>query len=120
MFRRRARPTPTAAFPSQRGQSKSQRNPAQSGTWMTDYNLIKDFDVSDADIDAALSATFGGGDMSAVMDRAQLPAISANFDPNQILKAKIIALTENEAILDVGLKSEGLVPLNEWDDPSSI
>jgi small subunit ribosomal protein S1 len=38
----------------------------------------------------------------------------------QILKGTIVELTKDFVIVDVGLKSEGLVPLNEFSDPKEL
>lgn len=38
----------------------------------------------------------------------------------QILKGKIIAIHPKDVLIDVGYKSEGLVPLSEFSDPESI
>jgi small subunit ribosomal protein S1 len=86
---------------------------------MTDLNLIREIDVSDAEIDAHLQAAFGDPSGTRAMDTAILPTMF-KFDPNRILKAKVVSIAGNEVILDVGLKSEGIVSLDEWDDPSSV
>lgn len=38
----------------------------------------------------------------------------------QILKGRIVEITKDFVVVDVGLKSEGLVPISEFDDPSSL
>jgi small subunit ribosomal protein S1 len=40
-----------------------------------------------------------------------------NIEEGEIVKAKILRLTENAAILDLGFKSEGSVPLDEFRSP---
>ena len=37
--------------------------------------------------------------------------------PGSILKGKIVEITKDHVVVDVGLKSEGLVPINEFSDP---
>jgi len=38
----------------------------------------------------------------------------------QILKGRIVEITKDFVVVDVGLKSEGLVPISEFEDPSSL
>ncbi len=40
--------------------------------------------------------------------------------PGSILKGRIVEITKDHVVVDVGLKSEGLVPINEFSDPSEI
>ena len=42
------------------------------------------------------------------------------FQPNTILKGRVVRIEGDNAVVDVGLKSEGIVPLSEWSDPSSL
>ncbi|HWL94687.1 MAG TPA: 30S ribosomal protein S1 [Phycisphaerae bacterium] len=55
----------------------------------------------------------------AVLDR-KLDKSAAEYKADTILKGRVIGTSGNEVIVDVGLKSEGYVPLSEWDDPSDI
>src|SRR5512135_974463 len=87
---------------------------------MVDRNLIKDFDISDADIDAQLAEAFGEAAGPAAIERAISPQTGVDLDFNTIVKARIVAITGNEVVLDVGLKSEGVVGLDEWDDSSQV
>ena len=38
----------------------------------------------------------------------------------EIVKGKVIAIRRREAIVDIGYKSEGILPLDEFNDPSTI
>jgi small subunit ribosomal protein S1 len=85
---------------------------------MVDYNLISDLDVDESKIDAAIAEAFGGSNAEQISE-----AIADTVGPlqsNQILRGKVINVTGNEAVIDVGLKGEGILPLNEWDDPSGV
>jgi small subunit ribosomal protein S1 len=42
------------------------------------------------------------------------------FSVNKIMKARVISVAGNEVILDVGLKSEGIIDTHEWEDPAQI
>jgi small subunit ribosomal protein S1 len=87
---------------------------------MVDPQLFKDIEVTDEDINAQFQAAFGATTGREVLEQAIAPTGKPAVDFNTILKARIVALGSNEAILDVGLKSEGIVNLDEWDDRSKI
>lgn len=40
--------------------------------------------------------------------------------PGTVLKGRIVEITKDHVVVDVGLKSEGLVPMEEFSDPSQI
>lgn len=42
------------------------------------------------------------------------------FIPGSILKGRIVEITKDHVVIDVGLKSEGLVPISEFSDPADI
>lgn len=44
----------------------------------------------------------------------------ATMTIGQILKGHIVEITKDFVVVDVGLKSEGLVPISEFEDPSSL
>ena len=44
----------------------------------------------------------------------------ALMSSGQILKGRVVEITKDFVVVDVGLKSEGLVPINEFDEPSEI
>lgn len=45
---------------------------------------------------------------------------SAKMSPGLVLKGRIVGLTKDHVVIDVGLKSEGLVPIQEFTDLSLI
>ena len=71
---------------------------------MVDRNLLREFDVSDDEM--------GEFDLSPddIFPEGQ------NFDLNKIVPGKVIEIVGDQVIVDVGYKSEGLVPLNEWEE----
>jgi small subunit ribosomal protein S1 len=44
----------------------------------------------------------------------------SSMHAGQILKGRIVELTKDFIVVDVGLKSEGLVPISEFSDPSEL
>lgn len=45
---------------------------------------------------------------------------SSVMTPGSILKGRIVEITKDHVVVDVGLKSEGLVPIEEFSDPSQV
>ncbi|MBL9163181.1 MAG: 30S ribosomal protein S1 [Planctomycetaceae bacterium] len=73
---------------------------------MVNRNLIREFDVSEEDwIDAI-------GEL-APDDVSWLG--SQDVDVNQIVEGKIIRIDDEFVLVDVGYKSEGMIPRNEWE-----
>src|SRR5579863_7632187 len=44
----------------------------------------------------------------------------ALMSSGQILKGRIVEITKDFVVVDVGLKSEGLVPINEFAEPNEL
>jgi len=82
---------------------------------MVDHILIKDLDVSEEEMLEHFGGDFDASSASNVLDATEL-----DLSDNNIIKAKIISRTGNDVVLDVGLKSEGVVDTSEWSDASEI
>ena len=82
---------------------------------MVDYNLIADIglntDEADALILAALGADVAEGNMdSLISDDLQ------QYTPGNMLTGRFVGKAGDDAVIDVGLKSEGLVHKSEFDN----
>ena len=86
---------------------------------MVDLNLIREISISDLDIDKQIADALGETSMDEASGTTTTATTEEN-DGNQLLKARVINIVGNDVVLDVGLKSEGIVPLNEWDDQSLV
>ncbi len=78
---------------------------------MVDRNLLREFDVSDDDMGAVMIGADG-----TVSDLEHLFAEGQSFEIGGIVSGKVIEVVGDQVVVDVGYKSEGLVPLNEWED----
>ncbi len=87
---------------------------------MNNRELLKEIKVSDEDIHAEFREAFGDAPEEELLETAIDTNRGVGLDFDSILKAKIVGISGNEAVLDIGLKSEGIVPLDEWDDPSEV
>ncbi len=86
---------------------------------MVDYNLINTLELDDRHLDDELAQIFGD-DTSDDTVAKSIDRTVGNFQAGTILKGKIVGLAGDDVVIDVGLKSEGLIPQNEWDDKSAI
>ncbi len=82
---------------------------------MVDYNLIEDLKLDFSDMDSllrdSLGASMADGDMEQILsdDLAGLTAGS-------LRKGRVVGFAGNNVVVEVGLKSEGLIDRNEFDD----
>jgi small subunit ribosomal protein S1 len=78
---------------------------------MVNRNLIREFDVSEADWNAAI------GDASP--DEINwLEGEDVNV--NQIVEGKVLRIDDDFILVDVGYKSEGIIPRNEWEEGEEL
>lgn len=86
---------------------------------MVDHNLIADLAVDEAEADAlvrkALGTHVAEGDMEALID-SELQ----QYKPGNILKGRVVGKAGDDVVVDVGLKSEGLIHKGEFPDFDSL
>src|SRR5262245_29237775 len=77
---------------------------------MVNRNLIRAYEPSEAQLADELDAAFGeGGD-------DWLPLESQRFEENRVLTGRVLQVTDEGVLVDVGSKSEGIIELREWYD----
>jgi small subunit ribosomal protein S1 len=77
---------------------------------MVDRNLLREFDVSDDELTALVTAEDGTNELDHFLGAGQ------SFEIGRIVSGKVVEVVGDQVVVDVGYKSEGLVPLNEWED----
>ncbi|MDP7070375.1 MAG: 30S ribosomal protein S1 [Phycisphaerales bacterium] len=82
---------------------------------MVDFNLIADLGVDDAEV-AALLKTGSGEAVGDDNLESLLAGDIQQVSRGRILKGKVAGRAGDEAVVDVGLKSEGLIHKSEFDD----
>jgi small subunit ribosomal protein S1 len=84
--------------------------------FMVDRNLIREFNVNEADLENAL----GGSLTDWHQDDAKMDVLyderASSFDVNKTVSGTIIRIDGEDVLVDIGYKSEGIVPLEEWSD----
>ena len=79
---------------------------------MVNRNLIRSLE-NDSELAAEIEAAMEGADES---DLATAIATDQNVDVNSIVVGTVIRIDDGRVIVDVGFKSEGRIPLNEWEE----
>ena len=79
---------------------------------MVNRNLIRTLE-NDADLAAEIEAAMASTDEDGL---ATAIATEQSVDVNSIVEGKVIRIDDGRVIVDVGFKSEGRIPLNEWEE----
>ena len=87
---------------------------------MIDNNMLAQIEVSDDELNRLMSGAFAGAPADSAAISKAIDGTVSEIKGETILKGKVVGRSGNEIIVDVGLKSEGYVAVNEWDDPSEI
>jgi len=78
---------------------------------MVDRNLLREFSVDEAELDAVIAASFPDfAEEDIYHEQAQA------YDLSQILTGTIVRVDNEEVVVDIGYKSEGVVQRDEWDE----
>ncbi len=85
---------------------------------MVDHNLIRSLEASDDEIDLQVSAVMGGELAEETM--GDLMRDDGEHQPGNILTGRVVNVIGNDVIVEVGLKSEGAVPIHEFPDRDAI
>lgn len=85
---------------------------------MVDHNLLHSLGDIDAEVDAAVRSALGdAADNLALLvqgDEAQ------DFTPGAIIKGKVQGRSGDDFIIELGLKSEGMLEKSEFDEPENV
>jgi small subunit ribosomal protein S1 len=88
---------------------------------MVDQNLIATLSIEDDIAQQMLAEAFGDrvaeGDLDSLLD---LEGKVSDFKPGTILKGKIIGKAGDDFLVEVGLKSEGILDKTEFDNPEEV
>ncbi|MSR18493.1 MAG: 30S ribosomal protein S1 [Phycisphaerales bacterium] len=81
---------------------------------MVDYNLISDIDIDSSVSDNMVREALG--DISSVLESGAI----SQFKPGAVLPGRVVSISGDFVIIDVGLKSEGQVPIAEFEDAGGV
>jgi small subunit ribosomal protein S1 len=86
---------------------------------MVDQILINSLESGDDGLAEELRQALGM-DSSDESIASTIDQTVGNFQAGNILKGRIVGIVGDDVVVDLGLKSEGVVPIEEWDDKSAI
>lgn len=85
---------------------------------MVDRNIIRKLGLTLEELDSKVNAMFGEAENTILTE-----ALDRKVDeliPGTILKGRIIQQIGSDVILEIGLKSEGIVDISEFDNPEEV
>jgi small subunit ribosomal protein S1 len=82
---------------------------------MVNRNLLRQFDLSEEDLEQQLAEAMG---LDKYDPDHQVVTFEGDteFDVNNIVKGRVLNILGDDVVVDVGYKSEGVIPLEEWKD----
>ncbi|NIA08016.1 MAG: 30S ribosomal protein S1 [Actinobacteria bacterium] len=86
---------------------------------MVDLNIMRQLGVTEDEINKSLVEALGPDALDGNMDVVVSETIK-NFSPGSVLAGTVVGRAGDDVVVEVGLKSEGLVSIAEFDDPSEV
>ena len=86
---------------------------------MVNHNLIASLSIEDMEAEAMVAEALGQEVADGDMEGLLVEAIG-DFSNGSILQGKIIGRAGDDFLIDVGLKSEGILDKHEFDDPKDV
>ncbi|MHC5076835.1 MAG: hypothetical protein ACYTFM_10440 [Planctomycetota bacterium] len=85
---------------------------------MVDRNIINKLGLTDEELDSQVNQMLGDKE-NELLEEVMQEKVDSSL-PGSILKGRIVTQLGNDVIVEVGLKSEGVVDVSEFDDPEEI
>ena len=85
---------------------------------MVNKIVLEEYDIKQEEIERELEEIIGSDSLEKI--EAVFNTSIKNFDLGTILTGRILGVIGNNVILDTGYKSEGIVPLSEFDSPEEV
>jgi small subunit ribosomal protein S1 len=85
---------------------------------MVDRNIINKLGLTDEELDSQVNQMLGDKE-NELLEEVMQEKVDSSL-PGSILKGRIVTQLGNDVIVEVGLKSEGVVDVSEFDDPEEV
>jgi small subunit ribosomal protein S1 len=85
---------------------------------MVDYNLINSLGNLDEEVNSAVATALG--DAASDLNKLVKSDEVQDFVPGNILKGRIGSIIGDDFVLEMGLKSEGVLERSEFDEPQNV
>src|SRR5438105_10395359 len=85
---------------------------------MVDFNLINSLGDLDSEVDTAVATALGDAadDLNQLVKQDEVQ----DFRPGAIIKGKVGSVVGDDFVVELGLKSEGVLERNEFDEPENV
>ena len=80
--------------------------------------LVKKFDLSDEELDRQVRDALGAVKPDSIGEFYNQSV--KNFEVDSILRGRIVNIVNSDVIVDIGYKSEGVIPLDQFEDAAGI
>jgi small subunit ribosomal protein S1 len=85
---------------------------------MVNKIILNEYEIDQEEIERELEEIIGGGSLAKI--EAVFDTSVKKFDLGTILRGRILGVIGNNVILDTGYKSEGTIPLTEFDSAEEV
>jgi len=80
--------------------------------------LVKKFDLSDEELDRQVRDALGAVQPESIGEFYNQSV--KNFEVDSILRGRIVNIVNSDVIVDIGYKSEGVIPIDQFDDATRV
>jgi small subunit ribosomal protein S1 len=81
-------------------------------------DLVRRFDADAGEVDAEVARALGDTSKEA-LDKRYEDSVKT-FQADTIISGRILRVIGTEVVIDIGYKSEGVIPVDEFEDPSKL
>ena len=85
---------------------------------MTNRDVLKEYDIPEEEIEKEIAELIESYDFDKI-EEVYNNSIK-NFELGMILKGEILGIIGNDVVIDTGYKSEGIIPLSEFDSVDEV
>jgi small subunit ribosomal protein S1 len=82
-------------------------------------DILKEYNVNVAEIEREVAAIIGAEDTKKKIESMYSESVK-DFGVGSVLKGKILSIVGDNVVVDCGFKSEGIIPMFEFEGPSEI
>ncbi|MBD3675753.1 MAG: 30S ribosomal protein S1 [Planctomycetaceae bacterium] len=88
---------------------------------MVDRQLEREFAIGDEELDLQIEGGLEGLDVSSSSEMDQIYEERAEtYEINEIVEGTVVRIDDDEVVVDIGYKSEGIVQRDEWENDDEL
>jgi small subunit ribosomal protein S1 len=88
------------------------------GFFMGTNEIVKKFDVGEEQIETQIREAMEGRDPQELKEIYEESI--HDFEPNTIIRGKVVSISDGDVIVNVGYKSEGIIPIDQFGEPPRV